>query len=132
MLIPVRFYTMFEHVTSFAFNLLSVNSLCYISTSSRFRVQFSCGQRGQFLLHHGCSSEPLGPHPFAFSIMRLGIALFWELIIVFICIICILIFFLTVVPGHNLGVRRHFFIVYKLIPKFQKNQYLDRYILLLV
>jgi hypothetical protein len=44
----------------------------------------------------------------------LGIALFWELIIVFICIICILIFILTVVPGHNLGVRRHFFIVYKL------------------
>ena len=27
-----------------------------------FWVQFSSGQRGQFLVHHGCSSEPLGPH----------------------------------------------------------------------
>jgi hypothetical protein len=44
--------------------------------------------------------------------------LFWELIIVFICIICILIFILTVVPGQILGVRRHFCIVYKLLVNF--------------
>jgi hypothetical protein len=27
----------------------------------------SSGQRDQFLLHHGCSSEPLGPHPPRFT-----------------------------------------------------------------
>jgi hypothetical protein len=26
-------------------------------------IQVSSGQRGQFVLHHGCLSELLGPHP---------------------------------------------------------------------
>ena len=30
-------------------------------------VQFSSGKRGQFLVHHGYSSEPLGPHPPRFT-----------------------------------------------------------------
>ena len=38
-----------------------------ISTSVWLWIQVSSGQRGQFLVHHGCSSEPLGPHPPRFT-----------------------------------------------------------------
>jgi hypothetical protein len=50
-------------ITSFCFATLSLFILSVLYTSGMFWVQFSSGQRGQFLVHHGCSSEPLGPIP---------------------------------------------------------------------
>ena len=34
-----------------------------ILNAAQFWVKSSSGQRGQFVLHHGCLSELLGPHP---------------------------------------------------------------------
>ena len=35
----------------------------HVSTSVWLWIQVSSGQRGQFVLHHGCLSELLGPNP---------------------------------------------------------------------
>ena len=47
---------------TFTGNSLVFIILCFY-TSGMFWVQLSSGQRGQFVVHHGCSSEPLGPIP---------------------------------------------------------------------
>ena len=52
---------------AFAGNSFVFLILDNISTSVWLWIQVSSGQRGQFLVHHGCSSEPLGPHPPRFT-----------------------------------------------------------------
>jgi hypothetical protein len=48
---------------AFACNSFVFLILDNISTSVWLWIQVSSGQRGQFVLHHGCLSELLGPHP---------------------------------------------------------------------